>query len=780
MDIKTLESFSLQDAVTFHDKLNPKLFDGQHLKADVSKQLRLIAQDFIEELGIKGLHVKDITISGSNAAYSYTPHSDLDLHLIVDMSKLSDDEVYKELFTAKKTLYNDKHDISVYKIPVELYVQDSNQPHVSLGEYSILNDKWIKFPTKRRANFDQTATKAKYDKLMELIKHGLKSVNITRVKNIIDTIKRYRQAGLDKGGEFGPENLAFKAVRSQGLVTKLYALRDKLHSDTLSIESMYENQLLDKPTPTVTQLAVKHKVTRQHLAAQLDTGIKSELEHTSHRDIAREIALDHLGEDPNYYTKLKNANLEEGVAPAIIVYHGNQGGIDEKNLITPMWFTECKEDAVSYATQNDGAGWLLTCKLSCKKPYMVKDKESVHDVLEKYKSLLKFGYDAIYDSGDWIPFNNSDIKVLNQEYLDSNDVLEEDEDPEPELVEGRPKKPYKLPKLRADTDHLIYVVTNNAVKPKQYYIGITGTGYEGDWERTLAQRMRKHVQRAMAEKKDWGLCNSIRKYGADAHTIELLDVVPKKGPAHSREVELIGQTNPELNTARKKTAEDASGYIPSNAEKNDPRFSTALTVDVKPDTLKKNAKAFGSKVSRAGIPPLLSFEDIQRAVFTNKIDEQYYIASLNGQIPHEIWCTLMVEHFFNKDTFLSESLNQNVLAQVQTLQKESCSDLVVRQKYIPIPIILVGSEVKILDVEGNFPPRVPAKFCTLSDISEDKLTFSVDSSRIITYPYDRLENLTYMSTIVLDSIEKYELFRTTISLMFDVELPAFSQHTIKP
>jgi len=51
--------------------------------------------------------------------------------------------------------------------------------------------------------------------------------------------------------------------------------------------------------------------------------------------------------------------------------------------------------------------------------------------------------------------------------------------------------------------------------------------------------------------------------------------------------------------------ENASGYIPSNKEKNDPRFKTALTVDVKPDTLKKNAKAFGFKVSRAGIPPLL-------------------------------------------------------------------------------------------------------------------------------------------------------------------------------
>ena len=49
--------------------------------------------------------------------------------------------------------------------------------------------------------------------------------------------------------------------------------------------------------------------------------------------------------------------------------------------------------------------------------------------------------------------------------------------------------------------------------------------------------------------------------------------------------------------------DEASGYIPSEKEKNDPRFKTALTVDVKPDANKKNAAAFGWKVSRAGIPP---------------------------------------------------------------------------------------------------------------------------------------------------------------------------------
>jgi hypothetical protein len=48
---------------------------------------------------------------------------------------------------------------------------------------------------------------------------------------------------------------------------------------------------------------------------------------------------------------------------------------------------------------------------------------------------------------------------------------------------------------------------------------------------------------------------------------------------------------------------EASGYIPSEKQKNDPRFSTALTVDVKPDSIKKNAKAFYWNTSRAGIPP---------------------------------------------------------------------------------------------------------------------------------------------------------------------------------
>ncbi len=37
---------------------------------------------------------------------------------------------------------------------------------------------------------------------------------------------------------------------------------------------------------------------------QLKKGIKIELEHTNDEDVAKEIAMDHLAEDPEYYTKL--------------------------------------------------------------------------------------------------------------------------------------------------------------------------------------------------------------------------------------------------------------------------------------------------------------------------------------------------------------------------------------------------------------------------------------------------------------------------------------------
>lgn len=235
MNSKELFNFKLSDAIHFHEHLNPAIFDGDNMNPVIRKQLLLIAEDFMEHLGISNLDVKDITLSGSNAAYTYTKHSDIDLHILVDMDQFKDDDVYREFFHAKKTIYNDEHNIKIKGYDVELYVQDINEPVISLGEYSVLDDKWLRLPRKRKAALDQLAAKLKYEKLAKLSEYAIKSNNLEKILKVLKNIKKYRQAGLDLNGEFGPENLAFKALRSKGTIKRLYDRMHDLHSKELSL-----------------------------------------------------------------------------------------------------------------------------------------------------------------------------------------------------------------------------------------------------------------------------------------------------------------------------------------------------------------------------------------------------------------------------------------------------------------------------------------------------------------------------------------------------------------
>jgi len=526
MDIKTLESFKLADAVTFHNTLNPKLWRGQNLRPEVEQQLKLIAEDFIDELGIKGIDVRDITVSGSNAAYSYTPHSDLDLHILVDLSSMPDNEVYREFFDAKKTIYNDSHTITVHGIPVELYVQDASQPVVSLGEYSILNNKWIRLPTKRRANFDQTATKSKYQKLLSLIELGLKSKNLDKITNVLKTIKRYRQAGLTNGGEFGPENLAYKALRKQDYITRLYQLRDKLHSADLTIENMY--------------------------------AVKNTIRHKT---------------DPTF-----SVNEEDELTE----------GVNDPSLFKVVFIVGGPGSGKSYVSERLG--------------------------------LRALGFVPI----------NSDIAfeyLMQKKGLDF--AMPPEEQDERDIARARAKEITKK-KEELAIDGRLGLIIDGTGDSWEKFVSIrnrleTLLGYESflvfvDTSLDLALYRNQMRERKVPNKivvKKWKQAQSnltmyklqFDKWAViknDSHSSDKIEKVHKQIASWARKMPTNKQAQQWIKQQKQPAVTtEASGYIPNNKEKNDPRYSTALTVDVNPYSIQKNAKAFGFKVSRAGIPPLL-------------------------------------------------------------------------------------------------------------------------------------------------------------------------------
>ena len=61
---------------------------------------------------------------------------------------------------------------------------------------------------------------------------------------------------------------------------------------------------------TLKDVAKHHDMTEKELQSEYDMGMKVEMEHTTDKQIAHEICLDHLMEDPKYYTKLRDMEDE--------------------------------------------------------------------------------------------------------------------------------------------------------------------------------------------------------------------------------------------------------------------------------------------------------------------------------------------------------------------------------------------------------------------------------------------------------------------------------------
>jgi len=226
-------------SVQYHKELNPKLWDGEKLKSEVLDKLREIAQHFVKFLDVPNLKVEDIVMTGSSANYNWGKTSDIDLHLVVDIKKMGIEceEFTTELFDAKKDVWAEKYDITIYDLPVETYVQDSAEPHVSSGEFSIQNNKWITKPKYSPPDVDTSEVKQKANYFKRKIDKAVKNdIGPKEAKVIKKKIKTYRNAGLHDEGEFSTENLVFKELRNSGYLGKLSDYIKDETSEELSLE----------------------------------------------------------------------------------------------------------------------------------------------------------------------------------------------------------------------------------------------------------------------------------------------------------------------------------------------------------------------------------------------------------------------------------------------------------------------------------------------------------------------------------------------------------------
>jgi len=238
------EEIPFDPKLAYHDSLNPAIWDNFELRPEVSEALDRIANEFIEFLGVDVAAVTDVILTGSNANYNWTEISDLDLHIVLDMKNgqicptCPSDNFIEDCFQAKKTLWNTSHNITIHGFDVELYAQNAAETAVQdSGVYSLRNKQWIQEPLNKQITIDNKAVQLKSQDIMLQIDELLNSQSDNRedLQAIKDKIKKLRSAGLQKGGEFSIENLAFKALRNLGYIEKLTDYMKHLADRDLSV-----------------------------------------------------------------------------------------------------------------------------------------------------------------------------------------------------------------------------------------------------------------------------------------------------------------------------------------------------------------------------------------------------------------------------------------------------------------------------------------------------------------------------------------------------------------
>ena len=246
------DALMLVESGIYNKDLNHNFWFNKQFNKVIREKLLRIAGDFIRDSKVVAT-IDDIQLTGSLANYNYNKYSDLDVHILLDFSKINEDSaLVKQALDGKRFIWNLRHSIILRDHEVELYFQDTKEPHIASGLYSILKDEWLTEPKYNPPNVDIRDVNKKASSLVDLIEHLKHEISLNDCpiraktlhkfgKRLKSKIGKMRTEGLQREGEFSIENLAFKQLRNNGAIGLLIDLITK------SYEQIYsEHTIADK------------------------------------------------------------------------------------------------------------------------------------------------------------------------------------------------------------------------------------------------------------------------------------------------------------------------------------------------------------------------------------------------------------------------------------------------------------------------------------------------------------------------------------------------------
>lgn len=218
-------------------KLNPVIWDAKNkLIPNIKNKLIIIANKVANDVATK-VKIKNIYLTGSLATYKWTPASDFDLHIIVDILEKHSDNTLSEYLDLRCKIFNLEHSIFIKGYKVEVNMKEQEVFLKDKAIYDLVKDEWVVLPNPETRDLDDpevlNLAKKYQDKIDELI-HS--NGSIVDVENLKKEIKNLRTDGLKDEGEYSVGNLTFKKLRNTEYIGKLFDYKRTLINNQLSLE----------------------------------------------------------------------------------------------------------------------------------------------------------------------------------------------------------------------------------------------------------------------------------------------------------------------------------------------------------------------------------------------------------------------------------------------------------------------------------------------------------------------------------------------------------------